>query len=264
MSDNGQGEPLPTPTGRRTSVKVVEGRSSRRASSLREQPTGEEEERGDHLKTLVRKHKMAMAKFHQSMRDMGVKISKTESRTVAEEEEEVSEMEVDEEVGEMTAEVEAMGGKVKEIHQLLSSAGLKVTKDGVSQYPLEVKVQDLSYDVSVQKDDGNGSGAHYTTVYTGSFLYPIVQGMKRMWRGEPICGVDKTTKKTILSNINLNFQPGKSYLLLGPPGSGTTLFSLLRCPTTFVSFSNIRSYFDCNRQDDIVESDCRFAASRER
>jgi len=80
------------------------------------------------------------------------------------------------------------------------------------------------------------------TVYNASFIYPAFKYCQRVWRGErpwrklleatysprnqgqePVQPPDPAPPRmVVLDNINLFFEPGKSYLVLGPPGSGKT------------------------------------------
>jgi ABC-type multidrug transport system ATPase subunit len=85
--------------------------------------------------------------------------------------------------------------------------------------------------VRVEEDGGDGStnGGHSSkiaTVYSASLIYPLYKMLQRAWRGEKLYQPKKIYQKPILSNISLYFEPGKSYLVLGPPGSGKT--TLLR------------------------------------
>jgi hypothetical protein len=112
---------------------------------------------------------------------------------------------------------------------------------GRAEYPLEVRVRNFTFEVVVTDDhlrrgDGalNGSSDVYRirTVFNSSFVYPIWLWLSDMWRGGctgPRRRRREYATKRVLDNINLIFEPGKSYLLLGPPGSGRT--SLLRAIT---------------------------------
>jgi ABC-type multidrug transport system fused ATPase/permease subunit len=83
---------------------------------------------------------------------------------------------------------------------------------------VEVRLKDFNYRVKV-----NPTQNKIHTVYNQSYTYMVWTFAKRLFRGEP-----KTKEQTtcVLQNVNLCFEPGKMYLVLGPPQSGKT--TLLR------------------------------------
>jgi ABC-type multidrug transport system fused ATPase/permease subunit len=121
---------------------------------------------------------------------------------------------------------------------------------GRTEYPLEVRVLNFTFEVAAEEDNragdlsGGGSDPYrIRTVFNSSFVYPVWLWLSDLWRG----GCDgrrrrrrrgrRYTTKRVLDNINLIFEPGKSYLLLGPPGSGRT--SLLRAITGILHETDI-------------------------
>ena len=88
------------------------------------------------------------------------------------------------------------------------------------QVPLEVRVRDFSYSVLIRP-----GSEKIQTVYNSSILYVLKKLYKKYWKNEADNNEMPVTK-VILDDINLVIQPGKNYLVLGPPQSGKT--SLLR------------------------------------
>ena len=97
----------------------------------------------------------------------------------------------------------------------------------MEEYPVQVRLQNVTYQAKQAV-----SGNKIPTVYNTSLLYPIYKSWKRYrkegWRAAWHQMWDKPEYKTvnILQDIDLVLQPGRSYLVLGPPASGKT--SLLK------------------------------------
>jgi ABC-type multidrug transport system fused ATPase/permease subunit len=113
--------------------------------------------------------------------------------------------------------------KNRELEKRLHSYNIR-SYMGQAEYPIEVRVKNLTYTVPVLDSD-----EHIRTVFNSSFVYPVWQCLKRAWKGERRRRSRSVGSKFVLKNINLIFEPGKSYLLLGAPGSGKS--SLLRAIT---------------------------------
>lgn len=81
-----------------------------------------------------------------------------------------------------------------------------------------VRLEDVSYVVNVDP-----SSNKVETVFNQSRIFAVLEWWKYFLGKE-----EKPTKvkKIVLQNLNLNFEPGKMYLVLGPPLSGKT--SLLK------------------------------------
>jgi ABC-type multidrug transport system ATPase subunit len=88
-------------------------------------------------------------------------------------------------------------------------------------YPLEVRIQNATY-YYIQKEKDH---TKISTVYNTSILYAMTQFLKRISKGEPRPKKEKAQKQ-VLKDISLVIQPGKQYLVLGPPGAGKS--SLLK------------------------------------
>jgi ABC-type multidrug transport system fused ATPase/permease subunit len=114
--------------------------------------------------------------------------------------------------------------KNRELEKRLHGYNIK-SYMGQAEYPIEVRVKNLTYNVPLVDSD-----EHIRTVFNSSFVYPVWQLLNRAWTGERRHRRRRGVgSKCVLANINLIFEPGKSYLLLGAPGSGKS--SLLRAIT---------------------------------
>jgi len=82
------------------------------------------------------------------------------------------------------------------------------------RFPMEIRMDEVTYSVQVEQEAGK-----IMTIYNSSFIYPIVKFFKRLIFRQKKEKKDATIKN-ILDRITLRFVPGKSYLILGPPGSG--------------------------------------------
>ena len=90
-------------------------------------------------------------------------------------------------------------------------------------YPLEVRIQNAGY-CYVEKEKDH---TKISNVYNTSCLYYLTQIISRASRCQPRPKKNKITRP-ILYDINLVIEPGKQYLVLGPPGSGkSTLLKMI-------------------------------------
>jgi hypothetical protein len=97
------------------------------------------------------------------------------------------------------------------------------------QFPIEVRLKNLTYTVPVPTDPSK-----IRTVYNSSVLYQLIKFFKRLREGKLFAAYTKkksisnsgSRQRVVLDSINLILKPGRMYLVLGAPGSGKT--SLLR------------------------------------
>jgi ABC-type glutathione transport system ATPase component len=117
---------------------------------------------------------------------------------------------------EVDPDMKVMSSKVEEISSLLSSYGLDITSASHRNVPIETRVDNFTYAVPFDENV-----AKIMTVFNSSPLYRVVRLAKRVVAGQSVCAKPSETKaKTVLDRIDLIIEPGKAYLLLGPPGSG--------------------------------------------
>jgi len=94
---------------------------------------------------------------------------------------------------------------------------------------VEVRLHDVSYHVPIYTDEPD-----IPSVWNQTFFYTIFQVFRRFFNYMMNVGRDYSQilrpveKKAILRNANLILKPGKSYVILGPPGCGkTTLLQVI-------------------------------------
>eukprot|EP00977_Amphora_coffeiformis_P016604 scaffold5169_cov172-Amphora_coffeaeformis.AAC.35 len=124
--------------------------------------------------------------------------------------------------------MDALQGKAKEVAKLVREKFGDHFEMGPG-FPLEVRIQNLSYSAKRPGGEDHGAGMKkIETVYNTSCVYNLIHYLRRVMR----CQARQTRTLPssepfyMLHDINLVIQPGTQYLILGPPASGKT--SLLR------------------------------------
>jgi ABC-type multidrug transport system fused ATPase/permease subunit len=124
-----------------------------------------------------------------------------------------------------------LGRKAKEVDVFLKAHSQGPHPIGDLEYPLEVRMDHFSYRVPLASvEDAN----RIPTVYNSSFLYSWSRSLRKLRTWLRSSGLEKRESanspppqmKDVLSDICLVFEPGKNYLVLGPPQSGKS--SLLK------------------------------------
>eukprot|EP00934_Nitzschia_sp_Nitz4_P008875 Nitzschia sp. Nitz4//scaffold239_size30010//18370//23136//NITZ4_008013-RA/size30010-snap-gene-0.33-mRNA-1//1//CDS//3329543571//8865//frame0 len=120
-------------------------------------------------------------------------------------------------------EVEVVSQKLRELRAIEHQYRMAESDFHMRPYPLEVRLESATYDYIQKEKDP----AKISTVYNTSLLYTVVKYFRRITQGQPFPSKVKR-RNHVLENINLVIQPGKQYLVLGPPGSGkSTLLKMI-------------------------------------
>jgi ABC-type multidrug transport system ATPase subunit len=104
-------------------------------------------------------------------------------------------------------------------------------KLGIKEYEASVKIKDGSFAVTQYFDESDPNAkkkSKIPTVYGTGPVGVVVQKLKRLWRIKSLCDKLSTQEKSIMKGVNLSFEPGKTYLVLGAPQSGkSTLLKMV-------------------------------------
>jgi ABC-type glutathione transport system ATPase component len=174
-------------------------------------------ERPDLFKKLVRQRRATMIVMDN--------IYEGEASTVSRSEKQLPDSLKDELTESKMKKLEAESEAMEDARKLVSDMNKYFPQD---DNRVEVRLKDFSYRVNVDPSE-----IKIMTVYNQSLIYKARKFLKR------ICGKEKKGEKQtayVLEGINLNFVPGKMYLVLGPPASGKT--TLLRAIAGRLSTTN--------------------------
>lgn len=100
----------------------------------------------------------------------------------------------------------------------------------VMDFPMRLKIHNGSFKVLHRYVDTGEEGGHQSTkistVYNSGPVYKVVSKLKQILRTGKLLNQTIEESQSVLENIHLNLQPGKTYLVLGAPRSGKS--SLLK------------------------------------
>jgi ABC-type multidrug transport system fused ATPase/permease subunit len=133
-------------------------------------------------------------------------------------------------------EATELSSKIRELENMVAPYELPGNRKILSQYPLEVRIQNVTY--SVHAAGSSGLRDNIQTVYNTSCLYSIRKWIRRVSQCQPVEKVE-TPRKNILKDIRLIIQPGRQYLVLGPPASGKS--TLLKTIAGLITVDKDRS-----------------------
>ncbi len=95
-------------------------------------------------------------------------------------------------------------------------------KDIFAMPRVEIRVKNFSFDVPISKREAEG-GIKIPTVFNYSPIYWCKKaGEKCLERNKIESAIRKKEVRSVLANVNLALEPGKMYLIIGPPSSGKT------------------------------------------
>lgn len=174
-------------------------------------------ERPDHFKKLVRQRRASMIIMDNIYEGGASTVSRAEKQVPDSLKDALTESKM--------KKLEAESAALEEAQKLVSEMNKYFPQD---DNRVEVRLKDFSYRVNVDPSE-----IKIMTVYNQSLVFRARRFLKRT------CGKEKKAEKQtayVLEGINLNFVPGKMYLVLGPPASGKT--TLLRAIAGRLSTTN--------------------------
>jgi ABC-type multidrug transport system fused ATPase/permease subunit len=134
-------------------------------------------------------------------------------------------------LGEDQDEEEGVGGGVGDSARKISNKmhaafvhNLKtfVDKDTSVLPSVEIRVKNFSFDVPLSEGEAEGK-IKIPTVFNYSPIYWCKKAGEKVMKGGKIeSATERKEVKHVLKNVNLALEPGKMYLIIGPPSSGKT------------------------------------------
>lgn len=127
-------------------------------------------------------------------------------------------------------------------HQLKSFAEDQLVKEfreleqkfKVQRHKIDLRVKDGSYKVTNYYDESEeasgkqGGKQKVATVFNSSFVFSLMAKMKRIVSSGKLCDKLSSEERYVMKGVNLAFESGKMYLVLGAPGSGkSTLLKMI-------------------------------------
>lgn len=101
---------------------------------------------------------------------------------------------------------------VKDLHELQQRLQIRKPR-------LDLRVSDGSFTVTnwydASETEGHRKKIKIPTVYNSGLAYAILSKLKRIVRSRKLCEKLTSEEKVILEGVNLVFNPGKMYLILG-------------------------------------------------
>lgn len=171
--------------------------------------------RKDHLQTLFNERRLVFALLKQNTQRDGMSFGDVEETAAGDDEP------VDSQQPDHPVDIKPLSGPLLEIMNKLKEYDPVLKRMRNVNIPLEVRVRNLTYTVQANQN------VKLETVFSTSMFYRFYK-----WYKVKISGKEKNStnlvSKHVLEDISLEFQPGKMYLILGPPSSGkTTLMRLI-------------------------------------
>ncbi len=94
-------------------------------------------------------------------------------------------------------------------------------KDTFAMPKVEIRVKNFSFNVPISKREAEG-GSKIPTVFNYSPIYWCKKAGEKCLSLERNDSIRKKEVRSVLKNVNLALEPGKMYLIIGPPSSGKT------------------------------------------
>jgi ABC-type multidrug transport system fused ATPase/permease subunit len=170
--------------------------------------------RKNHLQTLFNQRRLIFALLKENTHRDGMSFSDVEE-SVSDDDEPKNSQQPDHPV-----DIQPLSGPLLEIMNKLQEYKPILQRMRSLNIPVEVRIRNLTYTVQTNQD------VKLETVFSTSLFYRLYKWYKVKMSGASAEACNLVSKN-VLDDISLHFQPGKMYLILGPPASGKT--TLMRC-----------------------------------